>query len=183
MRDQQVPMNNPSALLTLLNQSGETPQAWQPQELGAILRHQLQAPLPLAVGDFSTEASDLMGDCPPESPAPRNLEDLLCQTRPSPELLGLTKQFAKSFSGGAGIGLPREVALLLYYLSIAVARMRCQTRLSTLSDLALASGLQWSSAQNWLDEPLRSLVDEALARLGRPKGVDAGSAELPECGD
>ena len=174
MLDQQLETAKAASLLTLLKLSGGGEQVFQARELTAILSHELRAPLRSALGDFAPEFVQVVERLPADTQIPRSLEDLLCQSRPSLELLGLAKRFAKSCCGPAESALPRELGLVLYYLTIAVARIRRGVRLSELSDEALAGGLQWSSEQKWIEEPLRSLVNEALTQFSRKNNLDGG---------
>jgi hypothetical protein len=167
---QDAQLDNPTALLVMLNLSAESQHMWPAEELAAILRHELQAPIHLALGAYSSEAGAILEKWPPENPPPGNLEDLLQQDHPSAELLKLIKKFAKSSNiDGAEAGLPREIALLLYFVSIGVARFRCQTRLSELPDQALINGLQWMLAQSWVVQPVRTVAGDALRYLDQSK--------------
>jgi hypothetical protein len=170
MQDPQMQMDNPTALLAMLNMSGKSPHVWLPQELAAILRHELQAPLALALGAYAAEADNMIRQLSDTNPPPESLESVLLQPRPSVEILNVVKKFAKSSSlEGVEDGMPREIALLLYFLSIALARARCQTRLSELPDEAVMNGLQWMLGQNWVADSIRSLASEALNHLGQSK--------------
>ena len=161
---------NPAALLAMLELSGDSSQDWYPQELASILKHELAAPLPLALGGLSQNLGHVLEKLEPGTPAPRTLEELFLQSHPSIELLRLIKKFAKRCSNGREAGLPRELSLLLYYLSIALARMRCHARLSELPDAALEKGLQWCIAQDWVGKSIRCILDEALDWLGGESG-------------
>jgi hypothetical protein len=169
MQGPQSQMDNPTALLTLMSLSEKSTHVWAPEELAAILGHELRAPLLLALGKFAGEAAAIL-PCSATIATPQTLEDLLRQNRPSPEILDVVKKFAKSSSmEGAEDGTPREIGLLLYFLSIAVARVRCQTRLSDLPDDAVINGLRWMLGQDWVSEPIRGLAGDVLDRLSESK--------------
>jgi len=172
MNDPKKPPQDATALLTLLKLSGEGEQVFEIRELTAVMTHQLRAPLHLALGSHGEELRQIMQRLPAGQQAPKNLEELLEQSRPSPELLGLAKRFAKTCSTEQGSALPRELALVLYYLTIAAARMRCGVRLSELSNDALVGGLVWCRDQKWLSEPLCSLVNRALTILETDEAAD-----------
>jgi hypothetical protein len=61
--------------------------------------------------------------------------------------------------------LPVEVATVLYFSCIIVARMRCNVRISALDDASLARGLEWAAALPWIDEPTRRLLERGIAHL------------------
>jgi len=175
MEDQQTHSENVTGLLTLMD-LGEESRVWQAQELGAILKHQLHAPLRLALGDFSGQVAQKMDGL--AGAAPGTLDELFRQAHPSCELLTLTKVFAKSCNVADG-PLPREIAVLLYYLSIAAAEVRCEKRLTELSDESLIRGLAWCGAQIWLDQPIRLVILEALGRVGQKRTAQADGAMPP----
>ncbi len=70
---------------------------------------------------------------------------------------------------------------MLYYLTIGTALLRCDHRLTRLSDSALREGFRWASAQPWTDEAARDLLCRArgLHRSGRASG-GARSGTLTE---
>src|SRR5687768_5247913 len=87
----------PRALSTLLEFREVRRHRWFPDELDAMLRHQLDAPLHLGLGTFSGEAAHLLrrGDATALDPM-LTLRQLLCDRNPPLELLRLVKRFAKS---------------------------------------------------------------------------------------
>jgi hypothetical protein len=114
---------------------------WDAQELGAVLRHQLAAPLPPVAG-----------------PAPVDTFDQLLR-HPSPPLtlLESVKDFAKAARQNPAAGLPEEVAAVIYFAAIVVANRRCGVRISRLSDEELRSGVEWVLAQPWIAADIRVL--------------------------
>jgi len=173
MDEQSTQSDNVAALLALLKLSGEGEQVFEARELTAVMTHELRAPIHLALGSYADELRQMVQRLPVGTQIPRSLEDLLGQARPIPELLGLVKRFAKSCCGPENGALPRELGLAIYYLTIAAGRTRCGVRLSDLSNEALAGGLSWCREQKWLDEPLRSLVNQAMTTLDRLQAEDA----------
>ena len=127
---------------------------WQADELSAILQHQLKAPLML--------------DLRLPAPAPAGLDtfaDLLHHSHPPVDLLEQTQQFAKNSARHPDSPLPREIATVLYYASIIVARLRCGRKITQLNDDALRRGLESLIAQPWVDEATRRLFREGLMAL------------------
>jgi hypothetical protein len=171
MQESNSHLVNPTAVLAMLNVSEDSPYDCPKQELAAVLHHELQAPLPLALGNYAAEARTALKEYSNNGSDSESLQTLLLQPQPLPGILKVIKRFAKSCSlEGTQDGLPREIALLLYFLSIALARTRCQTRLSDLPDEAVVHGLTWMLGQSWVDEPIRSLANEALKGLGQSNG-------------
>ena len=139
---------------------------WTPQELAAMLTHQLSAPLAFdlcALKEVSVEKVNAVAAA--HTPAVESFGDLLTHAHPSVELLELVKEFAKTSDSNQNRLLPRPIASVLYYASIVAAQLRCDTRLTTLSDKLIGQGLRWSLSQDWLNDDLRSLLDQGCAFL------------------
>ncbi|MBA2706866.1 MAG: hypothetical protein H0U59_03570 [Gemmatimonadaceae bacterium] len=157
-------MSNPKHLAGLVSLSGDDAPQWAPQELGAMWKHQLEAPLQF---DLSTIAKDVDATITQMTRAdPRPLGrfvDLFRHPRPPLELLQWTKDFAKAQTSGEG--MPPEIAAALYYASILLARMRCNRRISELDDAALYRGSARIMEQPWLDPETREFFSTALASL------------------
>ncbi len=148
---------------------GARPQRlWRSDELDAILRHQLAAPVFFDLEAFEPEkAAQLRAALAGEGTTGpiQSFSDLLHLWHPPLELLRLTKDFAKSHLGHLDATLPREVATVLYYASILVARMRCAEFLTRLNEEALLKGVRWVLDQPWLDPETRALFQEGERRM------------------
>jgi hypothetical protein len=94
--------------------------------------------------------------------------ELLQHARPPVALLERVKFFAKASKIRATGPLPPQVATVLYFASIVVARLRCDARITGLDDDAILKGTQWALAQSWIAHPMRALFEEAAARLTEP---------------
>jgi hypothetical protein len=95
------------------------------------------------------------------SPETRSARELLEHPTPSIELLIAIKGVAKRHSKDL---LPPEMALLLYYGSIAAAMVRCGQRITKLRDDDLRNGFTWAIKQPWVPENIRELFRAALAK-------------------
>ena len=95
----------------------------------------------------------------------KSFGDLFAHPHPLVELLELVKDFAKEHRTDAESPLPREVATVLYYASIAVALVRCGHRITRHDDTTLRQGFQWCIDQAWVDEPVRNMLHEGMVRL------------------
>ena len=150
-----------SGLASMFDAARVPPRLWRSDELSAVLRHQLAAPL---VMDLSTlrgvtaEHVKHLAAGGGADPSIHTFHDLLRHPDPPVELLELTKRFAKlARRTQASIAVPAEVAGVLYFASILVAQTRCGVRISNLSDEQLSEGVQWVLAQVWIDPPTRAL--------------------------
>lgn len=150
---------------------------WSAEELGAILQHQLDAPLE---ADFSrlrqserverapgqaAGARFALPATPALSPGISTFRQLFEHPNPPIELLELTKRFAKSCRSRPDAPVPDEVATVLYLAAIAAARLKGGASISRLDDAALRPALDWALEQPWLDPGIGELLEGARATL------------------
>lgn len=152
---------DPRSLEQMLSVSDEEP-LWGPEDLAAILRHQLDAPLgfDLCFGE-AAPAETRTGD----GLSIETFRELFDHPRPPIGLLEQTKQYAKQCRKDPEGPLPDEIATVLYILSIVVARLRGDRRISKLDDDALRHSLDWALDQPWLDAWTRNLLGGARGTL------------------
>jgi hypothetical protein len=160
-------------LAKLLATGGECARLWRPEELAAIFRHQMSAPMLVDLGAFDDHTAArlrTLGDA--QGLLLKSFADLFHHPAPLPELLELVKNFARANMDHPESALPGEIAAVLYYTSIAAALVRLDARLSQLSDADLQRGLNWALGQPWLDEKTKGLLAQALAKVsGGQKGA------------
>jgi hypothetical protein len=96
---------------------------------------------------------------------PGTFGELFQHERPPLELLRLAKDFAKAAQANPGSAIPKEVAWVLYYLSIATALVRLRQRITHLSDVELRQGFDWVLAQSWVADPSRALAEAGRMTL------------------
>ncbi len=157
----------PRSLAKMLDFGAGQEPLWTNGELGAILRHQMHAPLGPDLGrvDSALRVSRralTAGD----GESLRTFGDLFHVSHPPLEVLEATKRFAK-YSRTQEESLPAEIATALYYLAIAAALTKCGRRITALDDQTLRHGIAWVRQQTWLDEDSRTVLDEAERLLGR----------------
>ncbi len=158
-------------LATLLDLSPDDERLWGDDELGAILRHQLSAPMQVDLINLERglalkvrNLADSLGL------TLKSFGDLLAHPNPPVELLKVTKDFAKACRLSPHGNLPREIASVLYFASIAAALVRCRRRITGLTNDALDEGFRWTLTRPWLDAPTRDLTQEALHLLHTQPG-------------
>ena len=146
---------------------GDAPaRVWRPEELEAVYRHQMAAPVWVDLGALHPGAAGKMKMLvAANNLLLRSFRDLFQHTAPPLELLELVKDFAKLNRDQPESVLPTEVATVLYFLSLAAALMRCSQRITSLSDEQLREGFAWSLRQDWIDQTARELLESASAKL------------------
>lgn len=158
--------SDPHQLASLLDVeavAGDVSNAWRPEELASILRHQLTVPLPEDLGehlialDVQLESSGQYHGL-----ASRTFGELLNEPAPPIEALNLVKQFAKDGRAQRGALLPPEVATVLYYASILLAQDRCAARITRLDESAIAEGRRWIIAQDWVADEIKALIRDGV---------------------
>jgi len=91
--------------------------------------------------------------------------DLIRGDKPPLDLLFTLKGFAKKLIGGSETGIPREIATVLYYVSIVLAFRIHKKRISDLDSKSLREGLEWSLCQPWISSDIRRILEDGLASL------------------
>ena len=132
----------------------------------STVRHQLESELEFDLGDISRELANLgkLGGAGALRCA-LTFTDVLHHPRPSLALLERAKRFAKACKNSPSGALPAEVATVLYFGFIIVARMRCAARITALDDRSLSRGLEWAIAQPWVDPKTRGLLRSGITYL------------------
>lgn len=161
----------PRHLAGLMGLDGAADDLWTPDELGAILRHQLAAPVQYDLMLNRAEHDETTAQ-PAEGQALRGgtFGDVLHEARPSLELLEQIKQFAKQHHSRPNGSLPAPVARVVYYASIVAAMMRCGRRITRLDDQSLRQGLEWAVAEPWVDQQTRALLQSGLEFIDQSEG-------------
>jgi hypothetical protein len=153
-------------LSTLITSGDERSPLWRPDELAAMFRHQMSAPVLMDLGSFDPRtANQLKALTAAQGLLLSSFAELFNHSNPPIQLLQLVKDFAKGNLDHPESGLPREIATALYYTSIAAALVRLDKRISKLSNADLRRGLRLTQEQPWLDDRTKSLLSEALNRI------------------
>ena len=162
----------PKSLAAFLAAGAERARLWRPDELGAIFRHQMAAPILVDLAGFDpATASRLKTLSDAQNLLLKSFLDLFLHPVPPLELLSLTKDFAKINMDHPDSSLPREIAAVLYYASIAAAFVRLDKRISQLTDADFQRGLAWAKAQSWIQTAFTQLFDQALEKLAQAGAV------------
>ena len=148
--------------------------ALRPEELGAILHHQMKSPIRFVLTDETgavpVEMTGIRGRTTSQGLLVESLEHLLNHPHPPLELLLKMKEFAKANRDHPEASLPGDIATLLYFASILAALVRCGQRITTLDDDTLRDGIEWALRRTWVDPPLRELFREARQFILRSSG-------------
>ena len=158
---------SPHSLAELIESEPDAENAWRPQELASLLRHQMSA----AVGPDLEDEHPSLGKRIRASDEAQALWSrsfghvLLEHPNPPVELLQAIKDFAKANHAEPDTALPRQIGWVLYFASIIAARVRLGQRISNLDDEALSGGVQWVLSQPWADEGTRDLMRQGLVTL------------------
>jgi hypothetical protein len=167
--DSDIDKTAPPQLAQMLSIDPAFAEAWRPEELAAILRHQLETPIEsdlLETDDASAADGGAVG-----ARMKMTYGELLASPQPPLALLERAKRFAKACRSHPDGPLPPEVATVLYFACIVVARTRCNgARISALDDATLSQGLRWALSQHWVDRAIRELFESGLAQL-KPREV------------
>jgi hypothetical protein len=170
-----VSKSRANELAALMATGEERAKLWRPDELAAIFRHQMSAPMLVDLGTFDPRtATRIRTLSEAQGLLLKSFADLFHHPAPLIELLELVKDFAKAHLDHPESGLPNEIATALYYTSIAAGLVRLDTRISKLPDADLRQGLQWTMEQDWLDEETKVLLAKALEKVSGKIGKEPG---------
>lgn len=158
-------------LAALMASGEEHGKLWRADELAAMFRHQLSAPVMVDLGSFDDRAANqLRNISEAQGLVLKSFADLFHHPAPAKKLLELVKDFAKANLDHPESGLPAEIASALYYVSIAAALVHLDARITKLSDADLQNGIRWALQQAWLDDRTKSLLDQASKKLTGDQG-------------
>jgi hypothetical protein len=158
--------SEPRRLAKIMGLAAGNPEPWLPQELRAVLSHELNKPVRFELGGLDSGVGARVKTlAEAEGLVLKSLAELFLHPHPPLELLRLMKDFAKVHQSHPESSLPPAVAQMLYYASIAAALVRHEVRISRLDDSQLREGLAWASQQEWNDERLSPLFVEAARQL------------------
>ena len=172
---QAVLKSSPAQLAKIMNLDETTPDAWTDQDLAAMLRHQMAAPLDFDLTSLELKAAEAEARTETLAGAAkariRSFQDLLFHPGPPLELLRLSKDFFKGRIKACQKGSPEwQVAYLFYLLSILAAGSRA-ARLSNLTPRDLGKAIKWALDQKWVDQKTRTLISQASGRLPAKTGA------------
>ena len=172
------------AILADLDKAGV--HMWDARDTGAVFRHQMRSPVQMDLSAMVPKsAADAKMLAAAHGLLMSSYDDLVRHPAPPLVLLNLTKEFAKTNTRPQGC-LPEPAARFLYYLVIAVALVRHDTRMSELNDDQLRKAWGWCLTQEWADETYRDIIRQAVDSLGRKAaGADNAipSSSLPPLQD
>jgi hypothetical protein len=138
---------------------------WSPNDLRAILEHQLATPLAMEIdrltqcsGCNREEVSQLIEDskC-------RTFGEFLAIANPSRKMLAVIKDFAKSAMSDSEI-LPRDVARIIYVSVILRGRQIKGRALTTLDADSIEREARRCLSYGWLPESTRDIIRKGLLR-------------------
>ncbi|HZK79572.1 MAG TPA: hypothetical protein VFC46_00860 [Humisphaera sp.] len=158
--------SDPGRLAGMFDLGKASLRPWQPDELRAVLKHQLSAPVEFDLGMMDAgSAARLKTLAAAQRLLVSSVYDLLHHPQPPIELLEMLKDFARSHRQHRDSPLPAEISTLLYYAAILVARLRCRRRITDLNDAVVVQGVEALIKCDWLDAATRALLQEGLADL------------------
>lgn len=143
----------------LMDQTTRVRQAWQDNDFGPIIEHQLDADLFDDLVRLFPNAAETLG-----GGSAATFGELFFRPQPAVPALRLVKDFAKQLGENAWLAYPEEVANVLYYAAIAAAECHAQVAITQLPRDEVLKGYRWAQARPWIPERLRDLFEGALAR-------------------
>lgn len=142
---------------------------WLPEELAAILRHQLNAPLHVDLAALAPEVlRELSAHGATDEQLNQRFGELLISPAPPIELLQAVRRMVKRIdSNDSGVGVPREIGWVVYLAAVLAARLRLNQKIGNADDAALRGWIEWALEQPWLDPSLRPLLIDGRQLLAK----------------
>jgi hypothetical protein len=170
---QAVFKSSAAQLAKIMSLDETTPDVWSEQDLAAMLRHQMTAPLNFDLSSFEMKAARAEDRRKTLASATKqrikSFEDLLFHREPPLELLKLSKEFFKRRLQKCKKDSPEwNLAYLFYLLSILAAGDHA-SKVSSLTSNELRIGMKWVMKQQWANNSIRELMNER-GREFPPKG-------------
>lgn len=166
MSEQSLDHASPADLARIMASASEDAE-WSDADLASMLRHQMSSRL---LSDLTLHGSvsheDALTVSAMPTPPVETFAELFAHPEPPVKLLVWTKDFAKRCRADADSGVPTEITAVLYFVSIALAQVRCGKKISELSKEQVAAGLDWLLQRSWIDKTNRALIERLRARYG-----------------
>ena len=162
--------STPEQVSKLLQLDPATPEQWQQVDLHAMVRHQMSAQLAFDLGSIKLSQPEHKTATDSLTEAARSdvttFADLFGSNRPPLELLKLSHKFFRQNVTSSPKGSPEQkVAYLFYLLSIVTARVRLDVKITKLSDQDLLQGIRSTINRDWVDDRMRTLLEEGRRRI------------------
>ena len=151
-------------LAKLMTLSAAVDPVWDDKsELPFLLRHQMSCSLEKELGALRRGAAEQVSELRRRHNGPlTSFQDLFASPASPLPLLRMAKELGKRSMVSADGDLPREVAAVLYYVSISVALSRCHERITELDDDSLRRGLKWLLTREWVNDDVREWAAQGL---------------------
>src|SRR6266536_2452639 len=161
--------STPEQVSKLMRLDETASEPWRPEDLRAMVRHQLSAPVEFDVRSLrlSQPEQGILNSSLREAPRSgiRTFVDLFYSPHPPVELLRLSQKFFKEqLTRHPTVSPEHKIAYLFYLLSIVVARNRTGVKISKLTDQQLHQSVKAMADKPWVDEQVRKLLTEACQR-------------------
>lgn len=156
-------------LVRILDVTPDAIDHWHSADLGALLRHQLAAPLRATLSADERVSRKLSPPTGSTNRAePQTLADLFQHPAPPLELLNAVKRWSKHFARQTKPpSLPVEIGTTLYFAALAAALVRHQQQISSSEKDVLNYGFEMMLTQSWLTNELQWLFESARRELSK----------------
>jgi len=163
-KQQEERLDSRFILRSLLDSTEELDVPWEAEDLPAILKHQLSAPLGGELEAIAPGRSTAMVRRA-ETLGIHSLADVLAHPGPPIEILQSFKQWAKEEMAAKHSGLPEAVLKVIYTATILKGLVTGNRDFTTLSHFEIQKSVRWCLAQSWLNPALARTLRECLKHL------------------
>ena len=153
-------------LAKMLDSSGPQVSTWQDEDLRGLFQHQLDTSLASAFEYPESGESPTLTQLGKSSVPPIvTFADLLKHDQPPLELLHAMRRMARRSAKETSGAIPDEIASVLYFAAIAVARVRLGERISRSDDNVLRYGFEIMMRRAWIGKDLTEVFGQSLEKI------------------
>jgi DNA-directed RNA polymerase specialized sigma24 family protein len=140
-------------------------QLWNADDLGPILRHQLDMPLQMLLSDEPSTWAKVSELRHQVAPPIKTVRELIHHKQPPLELLRAVKRWCKRRIAVQDQTLPSDVTLVLYLTTIAVALRRHSKLITSMAEAQVKARFAAVVSHAWLPNDLREEIAKAIELL------------------
>ena len=129
-----------------------------------MLEHEMGSKLRETMGNYLSGVHGPIECWAKLDPSIDSLVDVLDHPDPPLDVLVSMKDYAKAMHADPSCEIPDAVPNVIYFVAIALGRVRCRQSITQLEHDVVRSGLSWVSGEEWIPLQLRHICQEALSQ-------------------
>ncbi len=159
--------SSPRVLARIMAVGEDSPVDWRPEEMGAILRHQLDAPLAVDLEAANPDLAKRLREVTAARPGSelQTFADVFGHTHVPVQYLEIIAAFAQNQMDNRSAVIPREIARVLFDACLALALTFHGRRLSAMPKESLTREFEQTLALPWIGDVVSAVIRQGLRQL------------------